>query len=225
MFKFLFFLLALTAKADFVNVKVTRDLDLSEGIVRSKTVLKIENSGNSKLEIYEIPLEFPVDFFSVKLHSTVVKAELKNFKILVPVNLQSKDTVELELSLVFSKQLEPLPKKIGQFDQQSLLFNGNVYFYSPYLTKEVLTVVKLPNGNDLLTKLSGPKPFGKQGKQITFGPYADIKKFSSQQVKIHFYSSKSLLSASKVEKIVQVSQLGSSINFLEYYTLHHKGAE
>ena len=225
MFKFLFVLLALAAKADFVNVKVQREIDLAEGIIRSKTILKIENSGNSQLEIYEIPLEFPVDFFAVKVNSKILKSEFKNSKILVPLNLKSKDTVELELSLVFTNQLEPLPKKIGQFDKQSLLYKGNIYFYSPYLTKEVKTVVELPNGNSLLTPLLVPKPFDKKGKEITIGPYSDVQKYSTQKAKIHFYSKNSLLSASKVEKIVQVSQLGKSVNFLEYYTLLHKGAQ
>lgn len=225
MFNLLFLLLALTAKAEFVNLLVKRDLDLSHGILRSKTSIKIQNVESFVQENYEIPLQFPVDFSSVKINTKYVKTLVKNGKIVVPVKLKPEETATLELVLVFSKVLEPLPKKVEQFEQQALIYKGNVAFFSPYLTKEVTTVVKLPNSNDLLGKLKGPEPFEKQGKEITFGPYQNLEKLSTKEAIIHFYSTNSLLSASKTEKTVTVSQLRNNVNFLEYYTLHHKGAE
>ena len=225
MFKFVILaLFSLLIKGDFVNVNVQREVDLSKSIIRSKTVLKVENSGNVKLKIYEIPLEFPIEFFSVKSTSKNLDAKQENSKILVSVDLKPSENIEFELSLVFTRGLEPLPKKVKQFDKQSLIYKGNAYFYSSYLTKEQATIVILPNSNDLLSKLSGPKPFNKKGKEITFGPFKNIEKLSTQKTNIHFYSTNSLLSASKVEKIVQVGQLGQNVNFLEYYTLSHKGA-
>ena len=225
MLNFLILFFAATAQADFINLKVNRNLDLSQAIVRSKTSITIENTGKAVQANYEIPLQFPVEFSAVKINKKAVETRVKNNKILVPVNLKPDGTVTLELTLVFTSGVEPLPKKVAQFDKQALLYKGDVGFFSPYLTKEVVTVVKLPNSNELVSKLNGPEPFTRKGKEITFGPWLDVEKSSTKDVKIHFYSTKSLLSASKIVKIVQVSQLGSSMNFLEYYTLHHKGAE
>jgi oligosaccharyltransferase complex subunit alpha (ribophorin I) len=168
---------------------------------------------------------FPVDFWDVKIGKETVKTKVENGKILVPINLKPDEMATLALTLVFSKVLQPLPKKVKQFDKQAFLYKGDVGFYSPYSTQQLRTTVKLPNSLDLVSPLDGPEPVKKNGDEILFGPFMNLEALSMQEAKIHYYSNKSPLSASKVEKIVQVSQLGNSVNFLEYYTLHHKGAE
>lgn len=69
-----------------------------------------------------------------------------------------------------------------------------------------------------------PAPVARSGNTIVYGPYSDLPAFSSAPLYLHYVSQKPILVASEVKREIKVSQWGTNLNVLEYYTLYHKGA-
>ena len=64
-----------------------------------------------------------------------------------------------------------------------MLFKGNHYVYSPYKIKSQTTKVLLPSSIvESYTKTL--KPVAHSDATITYGPYANVEPFSSEEVRI-----------------------------------------
>ena len=78
--------------------------------------------------------------------------------------------------MIYTHALIPYPSSISQSDKQLVLYHGNHYYYSPYLTKTQTTVVTLPSSStESFSKL---KPVAHSDNLITYGPYENIPPFS-----------------------------------------------
>ena len=84
-------------------------------------------------------------------------------------------SLTFEVEAVFFNLLKPYPEEITQADKQYVLYNGNVYFYSLYQTKQQTTSVVL--SSDKVESYTQLKPTTKSDSTITYGPYENIKPF------------------------------------------------
>ena len=72
-------------------------------------------------------------------------------------------------------------REITQREKQLVLFTGNHYVYSPYKVKSQTTKVQLPSSVvESYTKTL--KPVAHSDATITYGPYANVEPFSSEEV-------------------------------------------
>ena len=84
-------------------------------------------------------------------------------------------SLTFEVEVVLFDELKPYPAEITQADKQLVLFKGNHYYYSLYVTKKQTTVVNL--ASDKTESYSQLKPTSKSDSSITYGPYEHIKPF------------------------------------------------
>lgn len=89
-------------------------------------------------------------------------------------------TVDVDSS--YAHALTPYPAEITQSQKQQVLYNGNVYFFSPYSTKSQTTTVTTTN-TAIESYSKSPKPVSQTDRTVTYGPYEQREAFS--EVNIH----------------------------------------
>lgn len=98
------------------------------------------------------------------------------FKIHFKTPLQAGGETVVRIEVVFTHALVPFPSSISQSDKQLVMYHGNHYYYSPYLTKTQTTVVALPSSStESFSKL---KPVAHSDNLITYGPYENAAPFT-----------------------------------------------
>lgn len=100
----------------------------------------------------------------------------KFFSVKLPSPLAPGAKVRVSVEMVFTHVLQPYPTHITQSEKQFVVFEGNHYFYSPYVTKTQTTRVKLASRNvESYTKLGNPT---RTEDTIEYGPFKDIPPYS-----------------------------------------------
>lgn len=98
------------------------------------------------------------------------------YKIHFKTPLQPGSETIVRIEVLYTHALEPYPSSISQSDKQLVVYHGNHYYYSPYLTKTQTTVVTLPSSStESFTKL---KPVSHSDNLITYGPYENVAPYS-----------------------------------------------
>lgn len=98
------------------------------------------------------------------------------FKIHFKSPLQPGSETIVRIEVIYTHALIPYPSSVSQSDKQLVLYHGNHYYYSPYMTKTQTTVVTLPSSStESFSKL---KPVAHSDNLITYGPYENIPPFS-----------------------------------------------
>lgn len=114
----------------------------------------------------EIPHNLPV----------LLPSSGKFFSVKLPSPLAPGARVRISVEMVFTHVLQPYPTHITQSEKQFVVFEGNHYFYSPYVTKIQTTRVKLASRNvESYTKLGNPS---RTEDVIEYGPFKDILPYS-----------------------------------------------
>lgn len=104
----------------------------------------------------------------------------KFFSVKLPSPLAPGARVRVSVEMVFTHVLQPYPTHITQSEKQFVVFEGNHYFYSPYLTKTQTTRVKLASRNvESYTKLGNP---ARTEDTIEYGPFKDIPPYSQVNI-------------------------------------------
>lgn len=98
------------------------------------------------------------------------------FEVHLPSALAAGAKLRVKVETVFSHVLTPFPTHITQAERQLVVFQGNHYLYSPYLTRSQTTRVRLASKTvESYTKLGNPS---KNDEVIEYGPFKDIPAFS-----------------------------------------------
>ena len=92
-------------------------------------------------------------------------------------SLEPGKSVHVDVESVYAHALAPFPTKIKQAEKQLVVFNGNVYLYSPYkITTQTTTVTLSSSSVESYSK--SPKPVAQSDKTITYGPYEAREPFT-----------------------------------------------
>lgn len=242
----LLFILALTSFvngdhfADVVNKKVDRDVDASSQLVTITCRIAVENSGKTPVDKYFITFDdnhlSRLSFIEASLvKSDKSRVNLKVTEENLPTGRQawaldlsdnkiapgsSLDGIEVEA--VFTHLLQPFPNTISQSERQLVLYNGNHYFYSPYLTKSQTTKVRLSSSSiESYTKL---KPSSTSDRTVNYGPYENIAPNSISKLQVHFENNSPFLTVTKLDRTIQVALWSGIISIEEIIDIHHDGA-
>ena len=68
------------------------------------------------------------------------------------------------------------------------------------------------------------EPAVRSGSRINYGPYNDIKSFSNEPFRIHFFDSNAPLVAKKYKKTIKVSYWTPELHVQEDFDVYHNGA-
>lgn len=97
------------------------------------------------------------------------------YRVDLPSGLDAGKEMTIEVETSYSHSLHPYPTHIAQSDRQYVRFIGNVYFYSPYRTQTLTTIVSCATGN--IESFTKEKPYTSAEKAVTYGPYENVEPF------------------------------------------------
>jgi len=97
------------------------------------------------------------------------------YRVDLPSGVDAGRDVIVDVETSYSHSLHPYPSHITQSEHQHVRFIGNVYFYSPYQTHSLTTVVSCTTS--LIESYTREKPVAASEKTITYGPYENVEPF------------------------------------------------
>lgn len=225
--------------ATAVNKKVERVIDVSSQLVTITCRIVIENVGTTPLTSYLVNLDdshlSQLSYISAtiggsgsdkKKHTLQVTKQGDSWKVDLGDQKVAAGATSptLEVEAVFTSLLTPHPVQILQSERQLVLYNGNHHFLSPYVTKTQSTKVKLPSGGSI-ESFSKLKPTSQSDNSINYGPYDNVAANSkASKLQVHFENNSPFLSASHLERSIEVSHWAGQISVEEIIDLKHVGA-
>lgn len=237
--------LALQPPADWVNTEFKRTLDLSKSYVKEKYQLTIKNIADSPIDTYYFALPNyvfdKISGFSVtstgtkEALSTELLTELTEIngeplinyiKVQFPQPVSPKSTYHLNINLIISDFISPLPAAIGLNEDQTLLLRT---------FKKPISAYKTFSNQLFVTGIGHAQELAIEGHQIEdSGAVEDNSlKYEFQEVEPLTISSFPLVYSHqgplpkiiKLDRSIWVSHWGNSVEFEEYYELTNIGAE
>ncbi|GIY70537.1 dolichyl-diphosphooligosaccharide--protein glycosyltransferase subunit 1, partial [Caerostris extrusa] len=171
-----------------INSKVERNIDIASQLVKITVKVTLENTGSLPVTTFDYALEpemkMHLSYFGasqvqeenklnlkveeIKANTNKAHRDMETHKIYFENPLKSGKSTTLRLEIILSHYLIPYPSSITQSDKQLVLYHGNHYYYSPYLTKTQTTVVTLPSNS--VESYSKLKPVSHSENLITYGP-------------------------------------------------------
>ena len=100
----------------------------------------------------------------------------KFYRVEFPKRLDAGAKITVDVETVFANAMKPYPAQITQAEKQFMLFTGNVYYYSPYMTTEQTTTVNCFSST--IESYTKTKPVVTAENTITYGPYEKKSSFS-----------------------------------------------
>ena len=116
------------------------------------------------------------------------------FEVSLGSSLAAGKSLKVTVEMVFSHALRAFPERIAQAEKQSVVFEGNHYFLSPYKTVKQTTTVKLASST--VESYSKLKPSSQDEETITYGPYENIAPLQTSNMKIHYENNSPFLTVS-----------------------------
>lgn len=104
------------------------------------------------------------------------------YRVSLSPALEAGKSVTIDVETVFSHALRPFPAEITQAEKQLVVYESNLYFYSPYKTTTQTSVVSLASSN--IESYTKTKPVSTSDNTITYGPYENKAAFSQVRVTI-----------------------------------------
>lgn len=162
-------------------------------------------------------------------YSANIGSDTQFYRIKLSEPLAPKAQQTLGITYSYLSALHPLPKTIGQQENQFVVYTFSAYCPSAYATTNQKTEVKLPGTNvpeyTIVQGVKGsPESPQKQGSKFTYGSYSEVPAGAVEPVKIRYEFTKPLIHVSRLERDVEVSHWGGNIAFEERYTLHNRAA-
>lgn len=216
---------------------VEKHIDLQSQLTKITTRLVLENGSKDRhirnflfalestqktslsyIAAYREPVRVELKLTETKVNTdpdkTFYRIELKD-------PLPPGRTMSVEIETILTHELVPHPKEITQKEKQLVKYIGNIYLYSPYNIMKQTTTVSLPSRNiESYTKL---KPVSQSDSMITYGPYEKLSPFSYEELNIHFENNNKFLTATRLERSIEISHWGN-IAVEEHIDLLHTGA-
>jgi oligosaccharyltransferase complex subunit alpha (ribophorin I) len=130
--------------------------------------------------------------------------------------------VKLTINTVILNQIQPYPKQIKMTENQKVVYQGNVYFYSPYKAILQKTQVILPTPQtDSFTQVN---PTQKNNQGILYGSYSNVSPRSVEPLRVHYLNNNRFLTIERLRKDIEISHWGN-LAIEEHYHVKHVGAE
>ncbi|KAJ4808015.1 Dolichyl-diphosphooligosaccharide--protein glycosyltransferase subunit 1 [Rhynchospora pubera] len=233
-------ILSSTVRSELVISSVEKFVDLHSHIVRVVSFLKVENQG--PYDVSEFVLAFPdaqaknlatmlviyleegkIIYSEFPINSTKPKLKQSNmtfYPVTLPKKLEKGKTAGLDVYVVLTNLLKPLPKEITQAESQLLVYTDNIYYTSPYHIRNQSIVFRLPGRIESYSEYSEMRLVE---SELRYGPFEEQPPFSYSPVVVHFENNNSFAVASNFVQEIEISHWGN-VQVTEQYTIIHGGA-
>ncbi|KAL4927395.1 dolichyl-diphosphooligosaccharide--protein glycotransferase subunit OST1 [Aspergillus undulatus] len=230
----------------FKNTNLVRNINLEKGYARETINVVVENVDKQPQSEYFLP--FPSDVFDrvgglevrnkkepeagrfdVAPISVASPSDVQYFLVHLPEPLEPSSSLTLGISYSLLNSLEPRPAAIEQSDRQFLSYSFSAYVPSAYQTVTQKTKVKFASSNvpDYTTTdlKSGADP-ERQGSTYTYGPYdtAKVAPGTTYPITVRYEFTKPVITASLLERDLEVSQWGGNLATEERYWLRNNAS-
>ncbi|KAL4917476.1 Ribophorin I [Aspergillus aurantiobrunneus] len=231
----------------FKNVNLVRNTNLEKGYARETINVVVENVDKQPQSDYY--LSFPSDVFDrvgglevrnkkeaekgrfdVDAAEVDSPSDVQYFVVHLPEPLAPSSQLTLGISYSLLNSLHPRPAAIEQSDRQFLTYSFSAYVPSAYQTVTQKTKVKFPSTNvpDYTTTdlKSGADP-ERQGSTYTYGPYDTTKVApgTSYPITVRYEFTKPVITASLLERDLELSHWGGNLATEERYWLRNNGSK
>ncbi|XP_076447729.1 dolichyl-diphosphooligosaccharide--protein glycosyltransferase subunit 1-like [Babylonia areolata] len=226
-----------TIDQNVVVSQVERKIDIASHLVKTSTSMTIENKGSSSvrsfLYVVDPSLKTKLSFIGavtkdnkddrLEVVPTTVsgQSDKEFYRVVLPSSLDAGKSVTVDVEAVFVHCLNPYPAQITQAEKQYVVFEGNLYFYSPYKTVSQKTSVTTSSAS--LESYTKTKPVSLSENVISYGPYEEKAPFSEASLKVHEENNSPFLTVTDLERVVEVSHWGN-IAVEEHVDVRHTGA-
>lgn len=160
-------------------------------------------------------------------------SDLRYFVIHFPEALAPKSQITLGISYTLLNSLSPRPATISQIDRQFLKYSFSGYALSAYPTTTQKTKLKFPSSKvpdftvtSGLKSGSGSDP-ERQGSTFTYGPYdtSKVAPGTTYPISVRYEFTKPVITASLLERDLEVSHWGGNLATEERYFLRNNGSQ
>lgn len=157
--------------------------------------------------------------------------DFQYYLVQFPEPVAPKSQITLGISYYLLSTLNPRPATIGQSDKQYLTHTFSAYFPSVYQTITQKAKLKLPSTNvPGYTSTKGLKTGAdpeRQGTTYTYGPYetSDVAPNTVYPITIRYEFTKPVITASLLERDLEVSHWGGNLATEERYWLRNNGSQ
>ncbi len=167
----------------------------------------VERENEDKIAVVSASLSGSKSSLATTLDTKKSDGSYLYYQISLPETISQGDSLKLKLKVVLVHALKPFPESIKLGDDQFMLYYGNVYFTTPYLTKSQSSQFKFGNGK--LESYSEVQPVSQTGDIIKFGPYSDIEAFEYSKMRVHYVNNYPFAVFSRAERDIEISQWGA----------------
>ena len=234
---------AVNANPNLINAHVKRTIDITTSVAISKTSIRMRNDGTEPASFFYFSVKCTdaagmSDLWAIPTGPIKTQKALKieptddvpgldsccsGFKIYFPNPLESEEETTIDVRMDVSGVIKSVPDVLQEHDKHYTRFEGNAYFYTPYQTESMETVLML-SSSQVTSKHGIPEPSKMKGKKMTLGPYENIEPFSKADIALRFYNGHGLIVAHRAVKEYIVSHWGT-ISTTEEFEIENKAAK
>lgn len=221
-----FALLLHLCSGTLVNVEVSRSIDLKTHLAKISSFVTLRNDGPSAAKEFEVVVdpsnadklayiavslaEDTEDEGTSDLKITESQKTKNLFVVKLPKALAAGQTNKLKVEEIYTRALKPFPEEITQSQKQLVKYEGNHFYYSPYLTETQSTDVELFSAvTEDYSKLGTTKLEESTLKYGGSDEYKNVKPFSQDKMSLHFENNSPFLTATKVTRVIEISHWGN----------------
>merc|ERR1719513_109057 len=220
------------AGATLVNDEVQRTIDLRSHLVTVATKVTLKNTGDKSVSRFTFQVDpkhaSELNYISFTQGDDVkltAKKDGDSYTVLLPKTLSAGGEASYSAEEVYGNTLTIFPEKITQSQNQLAVYEGNVFFYSPYKTTDQSTTVELPSATvESYTKTHNAEKSDTTIKYEGSDDLENVAPSSSAAMKIHFENNEPFLVVSQLERNIEVSHWGN-IAVWEDIRVSHNGAK
>ncbi|PYH47737.1 dolichyl-diphosphooligosaccharide--protein glycotransferase subunit OST1 [Aspergillus saccharolyticus JOP 1030-1] len=231
----------------FKNTNLVRNTNLEKSYLRETINVVVENVDKEAQSDYYLAL--PSDLYAkvgvlevrdksapekgrLDVQATEIDSsrDLQYFIVHFSEPLKPSSQITLGISYSVLNSFSPRPAAVKQMDRQYLTYSFSAYAPSAYTTVTQKTKLKFPSTNvpDYTTTdlKSGADP-ERLGTSYTYGPYETTKVApgSNYPITVRYEFTKPVITASLLERDLEVSHWGGNLATEERYWLRNNGSE
>eukprot|EP00298_Acanthocystis_sp_HF-20_P002249 c12690_g1_i1.p1 GENE.c12690_g1_i1~~c12690_g1_i1.p1 ORF type:complete len:561 (+),score=210.34 c12690_g1_i1:51-1733(+) len=230
----LFLSVGLILCQSLVNEYVEKEINLETNLVNLKLNVNVRNAGDRPATSYDVyftkdEAAHISDVWGIAGNSGKrVRLSLANdakgakVSFRLPTPIGAGETQNIHILAVLTHAVTAFPAEITQSQNQLMVYEGNLYLYSPYTTEKIKVSVKTFSPS--IESYTHKKPFTAKSNVISYGPYSNVAPFSTENVRVHYLNNFPFMTLTNVLKEVEVSHWGH-ISFEEHVDLAHTGAK
>ncbi|RAL07579.1 dolichyl-diphosphooligosaccharide--protein glycotransferase subunit OST1 [Aspergillus homomorphus CBS 101889] len=231
----------------FKNTNLVRNTNLEKSYLRETINVVVENVDKQAQSDYYLAL--PSDLYNkvgvlevrdksapeqgrldVQATEVDTSRDYQYFIVRFSKPLAPKAHITLGISYSVLNSFSPRPAAIKQMDRQYLTYSFSAYAPSAYTTVTQKTKLKLPSTNVpdyTTTDLKSSADPERLGTTYTYGPYdtAKIAPGTSYPIIVRYEFTKPVITASLLERDLEVSHWGGNLATEERYWLRNNGSE